>query len=370
MSSIHSSSTSRYPAQGFPSIPGQLLSKVKFGCRVFAYIAPKGYDGQDQFIKQCLLTGSNSMKRQNQLPLFTAGSEDPKVADLDYHEEVLPQDFAYKAGWGIATKPENSEDGLIVKRSPFPTWQDKTFDQTVVQVAETHPAVVMAHLREARNADKHAEPVEKNAHPFKIGDWAVMQHGSFPEETLAGLNETLTQLHEQDSSSLLPESEVDTERFACYLAEKIRRQTGSTQVKSLPTKQLTQLFQEALTDIIRWPDRKGETHTAEEYPGAFNFVLSDGERVLASRYSPLRPLYLGSHKAASGQAEYILATDKMQPTDDSGLEKIDWALLPNNSITVLERSKKDGSELQATEVTLHKPQTLMTAKMSEEREDE
>lgn len=334
-------------------------NRVKFGCRLFAYISPKQYEGQDVFIKQCLLTGQNSMKRQNQLPHLTAGSENPQLAADDYHEEIAPEAYAYKAGWGIAASREDVEGSLtIVKKSPFPTWADKTYDQTAKEVAEAHPKVVMTHLREAQNAVKHAEPVEKNAHPFKIGDWALMQHGSFPTETATAIDEVLNKLHATNKAVGLSESEVDTERVARYLAEKLRQQTGSTNIRNVPTEQLARLFKDTVSEIIRWPDPKGATYKTEEYPGTFNFVLSDGNRMFISRYTSLqrRPLYLGTHQAANGKTEYVVATDTMQPTDESGLEKIDWKLLPNNSLTVLERSD---SASDNAKVSVRPTQTLV-----------
>jgi hypothetical protein len=140
------------------------------------------------------------------------------------------------------------------------------------------------------------------------------------------------------------------------VAEKIRQKTGSVNVKGLKTEQLTNLFKEAVSEIIRWPDPTGRTHTAETFPGTFNLILSDGERIVASRYNPARNLYLGKHSNSTGENEYVLATDKMQPTDESGQAKIDWTLLPNNSVTVLEQGGKDAEHRV---VTVHEPEVLV-----------
>jgi predicted glutamine amidotransferase len=314
---------------------------VRFGCRVFAYVSPASDAGQDEFVRQCLLSGGNAMKRQSQLPMGQKG--DTRQAALDSFKGVA-HDGGRKAGWGIAyaphDQPGSKTQGLAVEKSPFPAWSDTHYDQVARLAAKCQPKVLLTHLRESMWGQLQAED-QQNAHPFQLGDWAFMQHGDFPPAVNNGLEACLKAWHAQNARSPLPQGEVDSERIACYVAAKFQQHFGSDEIGPQPTEQVRQVFRQSVGEVIRWPNltdsKKASRH--RPYEGTYNLVMSDGNRIFATHYNAHTHLFVGTHRNAQGQLEYLLSTDKIQPLPTSGQQKIVWHEVPDNTLITLERTQ-------------------------------
>lgn len=315
----------------------------RFGCRVFAYLSAQPYAGQDEFVRQCLLTGGNSLKRQNQLRLAAEGDVGT-VAVSPF--SVLDEPGVRKMGWGLAYSPEDGGEnpdekqasdppqGLRMAKSPFPTWEKHpdfpAFEAVAEQVANSRPRVLMAHLREYHDLPEVTLTRQtENVHPFRQGDWALAHHGDLPVTLKEALDERLQAWHAKNPDTPLPQGDVDSERLACYMAARFRQTHGTQRIGELPTAQVR-------TDIKQF------LHELDELGGrcaTFNLVMSDGRRIFATHRSMFgSKLNLGRHRNAEGLPELLLATDKMQPTRKSGLSRIDWEPVPQQSLVSMERA--------------------------------
>lgn len=326
--------------------PARPASLVRFGCRLFAYMSPQPYQGQDEFLRQCLLTGGNSMKRQNQLKMGEHG-DTSKQAEADFHGVKDPG--IRKAGWGIVYHPDSQpgkneaskpESPVHIEKSPFAIWSEKDrqkFASTAEKAAQSHPKLLLTHLREAHSHPPQAE-IDKNVHPFRQGDWTLMQHGDFPAVLTEDLEAKLKQW-----GGPLPEGQVDSERIACYVAARLKQKAGTTNIAHRDTRQVCNDFRDIVREIIENPKAKGV--------GTYNLVLSDGDRIFVTHYSATpNNMFVGRHENATGQPEILLVTDRLQPTSKSGVKAIQWQAVPDKQIISLERTQ---TSLGGSKVSYH-----------------
>lgn len=333
------------PYNTYANGAGPPSPRPKFGCRMFAYMAPK--QGEDTFIRQCLLSGGNSIQRQNQLPFGEPG--DPEIPAAPHHTEAnllnLDSPYPIKTGWGIAAfSPNPSQAAPALFKNELPTFEDEAFVPTAQQIANEQPAVILTHLRESRTKGTSAE-----VHPFRIQNWAFMHHGDLSNQIARELREELETRKEQKKPIILPKGKSDSELIACYFASQLLAEAGTADTRKIQDKQLIErLFRQLVTRLSQWPRRESvadimttieRNGQGENHPGSLNFVFSDGTRLLASNCItiPNTPqpsyLHLGKRHAANG-TEYVLATYPMQPTEG---QRIQWRAIPNHSILKLER---------------------------------
>jgi|GEM_PF-5196070 len=323
-----------------PSLP-----PLKFGCRMFAYMAPQ--QGEDAFIQQCLLTGGNSMQRQNQLPFGEPGDPDTPAARHHTETNVLKPGSPYpiKTGWGIAAfTSDASPSAPELFKSALPIFQDNTYEQTARRIAQAHPAVILSHLRESRTPGTQVE-----AHPFRIQNWAFMHHGDLSNQIVRELREELKAQQQAKQPVIMPQSKSDSELLACYFASRLLAETGTADTRKIQDKRIVdRIFTELVERMLHWPRRERfadimttieRNGQGENHPGSLNFVFSDGTRLLASNCvtapntAHKNYLQLGKRDTAQG-TEYLLATYPMQPTTGP---RIQWKAIPNYSILKLER---------------------------------
>lgn len=357
-----------------PTIEPKL--EPKFGCRLFAMVSPETYAGHDQFIRQCLLEGGNSLKRQSQLRFADCGDLDV-TAQPDFNNLIKTlSDRYYQFGWGVASSHDQQPSMHVIK-GVRPVSVDSAYDQAARGLADQKPTTIVAHLRETPH---FAEREINNSHPFQVANWTLVHHGVLPGNVSRELRNQLMAARQKDPRIPSIKGTTDSEVLATYLAAELIKKTGSASTESLDTTTLKTVYKDAVSKLILWPGTlsfkdarlavmnsgQGQLRKSPSF-----FIFSDNQRSLVSRYNvqnvpaglkKLAPMlativpshwnlhqfltrledyipgHIGSRTIPSGEKEYLVSSYKLQPTQNSGLNPIDWKPLPaKNSLTVLER---------------------------------
>ena len=327
-------------------------TSVRFGCKMLAYMAPSQYDGQDEFIKSCLSSGGNSLKRQGQLPFGTIGNEHERVNPDFGKNEFLANKSPFQIGWGIAILNRAEKMDMRCLKVPNPAVLDPQFDTTIATVSNLRPLTLMAHLRQSFQLDRNPS----DPHPFKFGNWTLMHVGALPSHAVRELKVMLEKANQEDPLVPLPKGTTDSELMACYLAYKMLKKTGKIDTTEVDTQTVQTIFKEAVSDISLWPGTLNQEDLQKSLENGGQgllrhspnmFVWSDGERLLASSATNRAgAMYIGVHESASREQEYLLANQKLQPLPNKNLGRIQWEELPDHAVTVLTREKSDDGTTQ------------------------
>lgn len=312
---------------------------------MLAYITPRPQQGQDEFLKQCLLTGGNSMRRQNQLP-FAEQGDTSQVFDPAFQprENSDYDGQPKKRGWGLAWFKSAGSGGkttMRVEKSVVPAWRDPQYESTARKASGENPQVLLAHLR-----DQTFKGEKEECHPFRIGDLALMHHGDLSSTLVSGLNEELAALERQGvcvPPSRTRGNKSDTELIARFLAARLLQKRGSLDTSTMPPEELKRFFQDVVNELTHWPTASTDaelrkhreqypTNRKTTHPGNLNLVFSNGRQLLATRYAPGCSLHLGVHRDSQGKLECLVATDPVQLTTDSGIESVQWRELGNKTL--------------------------------------
>jgi predicted glutamine amidotransferase len=328
--------------QAYTYAPSIKLLKPQFGCRSFAYISsdPK-QEGQDEFLRQILVKGGNSMKRQNQLP-FTHPGDIQKAADDDFQGIVEAEHK--KTGWGLAFTKSDEADadayGMALSRSPLPIHQSKDqFEATVEDLATQKPKTMLGFLREADKASTE-EVIEANTHPIPIGDWALIHHGTLPKSLTQALEQRLRVMQKMNPDIPLPKTELDSERLACFIGARFLMNYGSLNISNLTSEQIKQELKATHKMLRNFPgkDKWSEYEQILANTCTYNIIISDGKRLFGMK-DTMKPdqasklnIYVGSHANKAKKQDIVLATEKLQPLPDSGQGKIEWKPIPNHNV--------------------------------------
>jgi predicted glutamine amidotransferase len=167
-------------------------------------------------------------------------------------------------GWGIG---HYNEDRAERVRSPRPAAQDPLYRQ----LAESLQArTLVAHVRQASMGNVK----ERNCHPFVFGRWMFAHNG-----TVVGFPAVREELR-----ALLPlefrehiQGDTDSEHAFFLILTRLEQMLGTLKAPAT-----VEVLREALASTIRSLEERcpGEG----EEPSRFNFVLTDGQSLVASRW--------------------------------------------------------------------------------------
>ena len=222
-------------------------------------------------------------------------------------------------GFAVAWYPPVDADGHavgalgdpgepLVYRSERPAWGDPTWGG----LAHRLPGrIVLANIR---NATDPATGGLASVHPFTEGRWSFTHNGY-----LSGFREHLYR------------------RMGAELSEKrYRARRGSSDTETL-FQLLMDRVEEGLSgaEALKWlVQRAASAATDAGKPGFLNFLLSDGQRVWATRYSTTpkqASLYTGEN-LDSWPGATLVASEALD--EDPG-----WKRVPESSIVTLEPGK-------------------------------
>ena len=320
------------------SKPASAKPNPRFGCRFFVYYPSNpGQEGQDKFIRQCFYKGGNSMERQEQLELWHSGETlKPAIQNFPGRPSNEPTE---KAGWGLVHSVLTSGGAFLQKVSDCaPIWTNPGFfHRAVDQAAASGPKVVVGFLRE-RDADKVEDSTLDNTHPLRPGnaDWTLSHFGDITPPLTAALEKELKRLHREDSNIPLWTTQVDSEKFACYIAAKFYEKHGSIDISGLPDREVRKVLKETINEFRNWPGMENWTSKQKEKArnGTLNLIITDGKRVFGVRdgapTNESRQTFIGSHADSAGMQEALFATDPFQPLDGSA--PIKWSRVPYHTV--------------------------------------
>jgi glutamine amidotransferase len=181
-------------------------------------------------------------------------------------------DSGHPDGWGIAYY-ENGRPS--VERRETAAFEDLHFSETAERV---FARTVIAHVRRATVGAR----VLANAHPYTYGSWAFAHNG-----TLAGFTGLEPHLREETDAELLElrHGTNDSELVFLWLLSRLGAAGAVTDPAGTATGRLVGVFASALADLIAMGER-----AEPERVSRLNFLLTDGRRLLASRWQ--RDLHL------------------------------------------------------------------------------
>lgn len=276
-----------------PSLPH--IGTPKFGCAQFAHLVREPYKGEDQFIKQCLVTGTNALQTQS---------------------EKNPD------GWGIASF--HSGDQVSIAKSKITAKDDPNFEAVVNNVADNQPLVTLGHVRQGANVSV------KNNHPFPIGKAVLMHNGNVPDAIQAELRAQLDSFPKEYHITP-PVGTTDTELVARYLQGQLSKNFSTNDPTQVDTQSLATFFNQHISQLI---DRSKAIPNDGPIKHGFNFTLADDHRIIASRSG--RRLYLGFRLDEYGNYQDVaIATKPMQVKTG---EPLHWQEIPDNYLVVVERA--------------------------------
>ena len=177
-------------------------------------------------------------------------------------------------GWGLGFyQAGHREPGVI--RSAHSAADDSNFLHTAGHVRST---MLVGHVRRASHGQRRSE----NSHPFQQGPWLFAHNG-----TVTGYERVEPRLRDETPPNLLAarEGQTDSELLFLWLLGRMRQTGIGSPVDSEGLETLTGLVRQATLDVAAWCREATGQPEQDASAAAFNFVLTDGRILLASRWN-------------------------------------------------------------------------------------
>ena len=190
-------------------------------------------------------------------------------------------------GWGIATF-ENHVPRR--DRMAWAAYSDEHFHRAAARV---YSKTVIAHVRRATSG----EVALRNTHPFTHDQWTFAHNGTLP-----GFEDGV-RAHLLDATSpehrAAIEGETDSEHIFRFLLSAIDRH---------PRTDLVDVVTVGLGEIVRWCEE-----VADPEKVGLNVLLTDGERLVGSRWGRKGPVALGLALLGTSCLGFAFATSESPP---------------------------------------------------------
>jgi predicted glutamine amidotransferase len=207
--------------------------------------------------------------------LYGCLSNEPTKVDcsLVYAQNALMQQsrvdesgLDHTDGWGIVTYL-NGVPHLIKKTTA--AYEDQSFSRTAEQ---SYSTAIVAHIRKATVGRNSIS----NTHPFVVDRWTFAHNG-----TLAGFDKICGKLEKETRPELQSRrsGQTDSEQYFLWLLSRAQLATDS----GLPADQVTEIaeaLRHSVGQLANWCQA-----AASDEPPRLNFVLTDGESMLACRWN-------------------------------------------------------------------------------------
>jgi glutamine amidotransferase len=169
-------------------------------------------------------------------------------------------------GWGIAFYDNHRPQ---VERRATAAFEDLHFSATAERI---YTGTVVAHVRMATIG----APGIVNSHPFTYGPWAFAHNGTvtgFDQLRARLIAETDPRLHAAQQGT------TDSEHAFFWLLSRL---AAAGIAPEAPARELPHLLHVVAESVHELAQRS--THVAPEKPPRLNFLLTDGEHLVASRW--------------------------------------------------------------------------------------
>lgn len=272
-------------------------------CRLVAYL------GHDIIMEEVLVKPSNSIVRQS---LHAKESQVPTNGD------------GFGIGWYVP--PISKEPALFT--SILPAWNDRNL---LHLTAKTKSNCFFAHVRAASSGGVN----QYNCHPFSHSQWMFMHNGQIA--CFSAVKRHLRRLLDDDIYSWI-KGETDSEHFFALFLQLAKEKDLTSSVVVADTLCLT-------IDIV---NQLVEDYGKQHLNSSFNFCLSDGQRLFATRYCSLKSVkaetlhYFSGHAFKPQRGIYNEATQGQHQSVLVSSEKLtkvngDWQAIPQNHLLIVER---------------------------------
>lgn len=256
-------------------------------CRFVAYM------GQEILMEDILVKPLNSIVMQS----------------LEARETTIPTNGdGFGLGW---YSPQISLEPALFT-SIFPAWNDQNLRHLTSKIKSS---CFFAHVRAASVGGVNTY----NCHPFIFRNCMLMHNGGLFD--FLKIKRHLRHLLDDDIYNWI-QGETDSEHFFALFLQNAKRKT----INSLQV--LVDIFRETLEQILELEKLYGENG-----PSFFNICLTDGQRVVASRYSTNSDEYLSLHYS---QTEHYSLITSERLTDVCE----DWHEVPPNNILLVDANRK------------------------------
>lgn len=207
---------------------------------------------------------------------------------------LIIQSHEHKDGWGIAAY--GADPLPRVARGLNAAYCDPDFQRVSSLVSSR---TVLAHLRLAS-----VGPVElHNAHPFLHGRWSFVHNGTL--RNFAQHQEEVESLIRPDFRSLI-QGHTDSER--CFYLFLTRLSARLALDGPVPSEEVARALGETMSLIAAITDE------SEEHQSSMNFLVTDGEVMVATRRH--RTLYFSAGRSTNRLA------NRVQPSHGTQLEQL------------------------------------------------
>jgi len=231
-------------------------------------------------------------------------------------------------GFGVGWYPGSLDPHPCVFTSTTPAWSNRNLRR----LADTiRTSCVFAHVRAA---SPNSAVSEANCHPFRHGRFLWMQNGWIPD--FKKVHRRLRNRLSDEFYDMI-EGTTDTEHAFALFLHHLRKHMDDYELGTL-----RRTLVRTIRDLSRL---HGDSGSAE--PAYFNFALTDGENILASRHvtdpdAPPQTLYIaqGRHfSCRDGVCDMLPAESRVEAvviaSEPLTADREAWAPVPPNHIVTV-----------------------------------
>lgn len=235
-------------------------------------------------------------------------------------------------GLGWYTKKIREEPGIL--KSITPAWNNQNLRRNA-GILESN--CFFAHIRNATEGSVS----EENSHPFRYNQYLMMHNGAVSE-----FGEIKRDLINRLSNNYYQwiKGQTDTEHVFALFMQNVSDMSRGMEGKDLSLRFLAQCFKKTFTDVEKLKEARGLTGNS-----VYNLVITDGYRLMATRYSTkpkedTRTLYFarGKKYVCEGNVCRMIEYDGQPKSILVVSEKLDefveeWTKVPENHALLVEK---------------------------------
>lgn len=250
-----------------------------------------------------------------------------------YHALEMPEPLNGDGfGMGWYTKQIRQEAGLF--KSITPAWNNQNLK---VNAGIIKSNCIFAHIRAATEGGISLE----NSHPFRYNQFLMMHNGgirNFKEIKRDLINKLSSHYYQWISG------QTDSEHIFALFMQKVSDLSEANDDDEMPLSFFIDCFKETFADIEKFKKNRKLTEAS-----VFNMVITDGSRLIATRYSTnpkeeSRTLYFakGQKYVCEGNLCQMLPLNGEQGSILVVSEKLDefveeWTQVPENHALIVEK---------------------------------
>lgn len=249
-----------------------------------------------------------------------------------YHAEEMPEPLNGD-GFGMGWYVKKIREAPGVYKTITPAWNDQNLK---INTGVIESNCIFAHIRAATEGSVSLE----NTHPFRFGPYLMMHNGGIRNFQLIK-RDFITRLDDRFYNWI--KGQTDSEHIFAFYMQIVSELARGRNEKEIPIVALADCFRKLFAEI----EKMKVKHSLSE-PSVHNLVVTDGYRLIATRYSTepareSRTLYFAKGK------KYVCEGNQCKMLPDNGKtssilvvsEKLDefveeWHPVPDNTLLMID----------------------------------